>query len=606
MSGFAGFTGRTEDREAAVGMMIDTIRHRGPDSGGVYFDANLSAGFRLLNEPAGISGGPLTNEDGSLILFSDARLYNYPQLKTELESCGHVFKTRSGAEAILHLYEQYGAEMFRHMRGMFAFAIYNKNDGSIFFARDHFGIKPLYYAEYDGGLMFGSELKCLAAHPRFVKILNEAALECYLSFQYSARPETFFKGAYRLPPGSYMEYHNGAVALRKYFIAEFSPDENISPDAAAEMISAAVEESIAAHSADGAEIGAFLSSGVDSSFVAARFRGTKTFTVGFGHEDYNEITYAAPLSELISKENLSKTIAPGEYWDALPEVMYQMDEPLADPSAVALYFASKLAAKHVAAAFSGEAVDEFFGGYNIYKETVDLRPLTALPRPIAKTLGRLARAVPFSFKGKNYLIRGSKTLEERFIGNANIFSRKEINTILKNPAGRNLFTHITKPYYDKIKNLDDVVKMQFIDINLWMPGDILLKADRMTSAHSLEVRAPYLDAEVFKVASKLPSKLKVSKDGTKLAFRMVAAKYLPPETAGKKKLGFPVPVRVWLRDKKYFDKIKGAFESEAAVKYFITDELLKLLDAHYSGKRDASRKIWTVYVFIIWYGQYFG
>ena len=607
MSGFAGFTGPVENGTDVLKNMLEKIIHRGPDSSGTYSDGFLSAGFCRLNTITNeIGGDPIRNEDGSLLLFSDAVVYNHRALRDELTEKGHAFYTVSDTEVILHLYEEYGPGMLGRIRGMFSFMIYDKNDGSLFFARDPFGVKPLYYCGLERGLAFASEIKGLAAHPLFKKELNEAALECYLSFQYSVLPETFFKGVFRLPPGCRMSYKNDSVAIEKYFNAEFDPDDSIGMDAAAEFIGAAVDESIKTHTAGDVEVGSLLSSGVDSSYLAARFSGSKTFTVGFGRSGFNETDLAAPFSESINKKNYSRTITPDEYFDILPKVMYHMDEPLADPSAVALYFVSELAASRVKVALSGEAVDEFFGGYNIYKECVDLRALTSLPRFVRRALAAVAGAAPFSFKGKNFFIRGAKTVEERFIGNANIFTQHEIKRLLKNPSGMIAPPDITKPVYDMSKDLDDVTKMQLIDINLWMPGDILLKADRMSAAHSLEVRSPYLDSEIFKLASKIPSRLKVSRAGTKLAFRAAAAKHLPPETAGKKKLGFPVPIRIWLKDERFYTKIKAAFISEAAGKYFITDELIGLLDAHFSGKRDTSRRIWTIYIFLIWYEQFFG
>ena len=283
-----------------------------------------------------------------------------------------------------------------------------------------------------------------------------------------------------------------------------------------------------------------------------------------------------------------------------------MDEPLADPSAIALYFVSQTAAQHVKVALSGEGADEFFGGYNIYREPFALRPMQKIPKPIRVLLGKAAAALPFKIKGKNYLIRASKTLEERFIGNAFMFNEKERTKLLKNPTGKYNHTDLTKPFYDKIKGLDDVTRMQYIDINFWLIGDILLKADKMSMAHSLEVRVPFLDKEVFEVARHIPTKFKVNKENTKYAMRMAAHRYLPDMVAEKKKLGFPVPIRIWLRDDKYYNIVKTAFTSEGAQKYFNTDVIVKFLDDHKNGKEDNSRKIWTVYMFLVWYEDYFG
>ena len=314
---------------------------------------------------------------------------------------------------------------------------------------------------------------------------------------------------------------------------------------------------------------------------------------------------AKALSEKIDIKNYSKLITTDEYWDAIPRIQYHMDEPLADPSAIALYFVSQTAAKHVKVSMSGEGADEFFGGYNIYREPFALAPMQTIPKAVRKAMAKVVSAVPFRFKGKNYMIRASKDVEERFIGNAFMFDIKERERILKNPTGCYDFKELTKPFYDKVTGQDDVTKMQYIDMHFWLIGDILLKADKMSMAHSLEVRVPFLDKEVFEVARKLPTKYKVNEQNTKFAMRQAAHKYLPDMVAEKKKLGFPVPIRIWLREDRYYRMIKEAFLSETAERYFKTKELMKLLDRHKSGKEDNSRKIWTVYMFLVWFREYF-
>jgi len=353
------------------------------------------------------------------------------------------------------------------------------------------------------------------------------------------------------------------------------------------------------------EVGSFLSSGVDSSYVAACFKGQRCFTVGFDYEKYNETKYAKELADKLGLEHHAKTISTDEYWNALPKVQYHMDEPLADPAAIALYFVSKEAAKHVKVALSGEGADEFFGGYNIYKEPLDLKAVTSLPMSVRKALGWLAEKFPFNVKGKNYFIRGSKTVEERFIGNANIFTKNERAALLKRGDMGKSPQEITAPFYEEAGETDDITKMQHLDIQLWMVGDILLKADKMSMANSLEVRVPILDKEVFRVAAHLPTPLRTNRSGTKYAFRRAAARHLPEDFASRKKLGFPVPIRVWLKDDKYYEIVKGHFKGEAATKYFNTTVLMRILNEHRTGKKDNSRKIWTVLMFLLWYEQYF-
>jgi len=610
MCGFCGFS-RVDgvDSELTVKSMMGRIVHRGPDAEGVHL-GDMVMGFRRLSIIGLENGGqPLYNEDKSLVLVFNGEIYNYEGLRELLTERGHIFETGTDSECLLHLYEEYGHNMLSHVRGMFAFAIYDTRNEMLFAARDFFGIKPFYYGMAGEAFLFGSEIKSFLEHPLFKPTLNEEALAQYLTFQYSVLKETFFKGVYKLPPGHFLVYKEGQIEIQRYFSPKFSTTE-MSLEMAVKAIDNVVGDSVKMHMVSDVEVGTFLSSGVDSSLIASRFKGQKAFTVGFDYENYNEIDYSKELADKIELEHYTKTITTEEYWDVLGKVQYHMDEPLADPSAVALYFVSQEAAKHVKVALSGEGADEFFGGYNIYKEPGDLRILTSLPKPIRRALGRLASLIPFEIKGKNFLLRGSKRVEERFIGNANIFSKKEREQILKSDAGGEP-TAVTAKVYKEISGgsyigvADDVTKMQHLDINMWMVGDILLKADKMSMAHSLEVRVPYVDKEVFKVAARVPSELRVNRGGTKYAFRRAAAKHLPDINARRKKLGFPVPIRLWLREQKYYEIVKGYFENEVSEKYFNVEKIVKLLDDHRAKKRDNSRKIWTIFVFLLWHKEFF-
>ena len=607
MCGICGFTGTLQDAEQTINAMSARMAHRGPDDKGSHIGERVTLGFRRLGIVDIYHGNqPMFNEDRSVVIVHNGEIYNFMELREELAAKGHVFSSNSDTEVLIHLYEEYGYEMLQRLRGMFAFAIYDSVRDTIFAARDHFGIKPFYYTQLDGALVFASEIKCFLEHPGFVKEVNRTALENYLTFQYSVLNETFFRGVYKLPPAHFLTFSGGKLDIRRYFEPTFAPQSDMTLEQAVEQVEQAVAESIGKHRYEGEEVGAFLSSGVDSSYVAACFGGEKTFTVGFDHDKYNETDIARTLSEQIGVRNYSKLISPDEYWDAFPAVQYHMDEPLADPSAVALYFACKLAGSHVRVVMSGEGADEFFGGYNIYQEPLALAGFMRLPRPLRIFLAALARAVPFGFKGKNFLIRASKSVEERFIGNASIFSVAEREKILKKPSGSFQPAQLTKPYYDRVAHHDDITKMQYIDINFWMVGDILLKADKMSMANSIKLRAPLLDIEVFKAASSLPTHLRVNKSETKYAFRLAAKKRLPEDWAKRRKLGFPVPIRIWLRQDKYYGEVRSRFESEYAAQFFVTDELLRLLEAHKTGKADNSRKIWTVYSFMVWHGEYFG
>lgn len=607
MCGFVGFTNNLKDASPVLQNMMDSIIHRGPDSEGKYLDADIALGFRRLSI-IDLSQGhqPLFNEDKSMVLVFNGEIYNYQSLREELIKCGHEFATNTDSEVLIHGYEQWGKELLKKLRGMFAFVIWNKNTNELFGARDFFGIKPMYYAIMNGTFMFGSEIKSFLHHPDFKKELNETALENYLTFQYSPCVETFFKGVYKLLPAHCFTYKDGKLTTERYWDINFDADEKPELDEWVDMISDTFQNSVEAHKIADVEVGSFLSSGVDSSYVAAVANVDKTFTVGFGEDDkYNEIGYAKEFSKYIGKENISKVITPEEYWGNFAKIQYHMDEPLADPAAVALYFVCKLASERVKVVLSGEGADEIFGGYNIYKEPDDMAFYNAIPKPIRKGIGAIASKLPAK-RGVNFLIRRSKDLEERFIGNAYIFSESERKDILSIKTDAPKAMDITKPFYDKVKGKDNVTKMQYLDLHLWMTGDILLKADKMSMANSLELRVPFLDKEVMALAQRIPKRYRVTKENTKFAMRKAALRACPPLTANKKKLGFPVPIRVWLKEDEYFNKVKTAFESENAKKFFNSEKLVSLLSDHRDGKYDYSRKIWTVYTFLVWYGVYFG
>ena len=610
MCGFAGFTGYLENGKDVLTDMMNRIIHRGPDSAGQYIDDKAYMGFRRLSIIDLDNGSqPMFNENRKIVITFNGEIYNHRELREELIAKGHIFANNSDTEVLIHAYEEYGKDMLNRLRGMFAFVIWDSEKETIFAARDFFGIKPFYYTVTDDGhLIYASEIKSILAHPSYKKEVNPVALENYLTFQYSVLEETFFKGIFKLMPAHCMTYNvkNGELNIERYWEPVFEPDNSKSLDEWVNEIDDAMHDSVEHHKISDVEVGSFLSSGVDSSYVAATFNGDKTFTVGFDYEKYNEINYAKALSDKIKIDNYSKLVSSEEYWDAIPKIQYHMDEPLADPAAIALYFVSQTAAKHVKVSLSGEGADEFFGGYNIYHEPFDLNGFQKLPLGLRKGLANAATAIPFKFKGKNYLVRASKSLEERFIGNAFMFNEAEREKILKNPTGKYPHTELTKPYYDKVKDLDDVTKMQYIDINFWLIGDILLKADKMSMAHSLEVRVPFLDKKVFEVARHIPTEYKVNQHNTKYAMRMAAHRYLPDMVAEKKKLGFPVPIRIWIKDEKYYNMIKKAFTSDAANEFFNTDMLVQYLDEHKEGKADNSRKIWTVYMFLVWYNDFFG
>ena len=602
MCGIVGFIDKSKDKKKIIKDMADLIIHRGPDSDGYYVDDNIALGFRRLSIiDLGTGSQPIFNEEKDKVIIFNGEIYNYQTIKEDLLAKGHKFTTKADTEVILHGYEEYGEKILNKLRGMFSFVIYDIKTKELFGARDFFGIKPFYYYIDDEVFMFGSEIKSFLGNPNFKKEFNKEMLPLYLSFQYSALENSFFKNVYKLKPGCYFKYRDGKFKLEKYYNLELEPYEDRSFDDFKDGIRDLLNDSVEAHKVSDVEVGSFLSSGVDSSLIATISSVNKTFTVGWDNNNYSEIDYAKDLSKKIKVKNISKKISKSEYFEKFPMIQYYMDEPLADPSAIALYFVAEIASKHVKVCLSGEGADEIFGGYNIYQEPFTVSWYYKIPFPIRKFIGVLA--TPFrNHSGFNFLIRRGKKIEDRYIGNAFIFDTYEIDKVLNYKSNKK-YTDLTKPYYKHCKNYDDVMKMQYIDFNFWLVGDILLKADKMSMANSLEVRVPYLDRVLVDYARHLPTKYKVNEKVTKYAFREVAKEVLDKKVANKKKLGFPVPIRVWLREEDTYNLVKNTFLEGS--EFFNTKYLIKLLDDHKNEKRDNSRKIWTIYTFLVWYKQYF-
>lgn len=604
MCGFVGYINKESDKKDNIKKMADLIAHRGPDSEGYYTDETIALGFRRLSIIDLNNGSqPIYNEDKTKVIIFNGEIYNFKELREDLEEKGHIFTTNTDTEVLLHGYEEYSEGILDKLRGMFAFVIYDVNTKEMFAARDFYGIKPFYYAVMGDTLFFGSEIKSFLIHPDFKKELNRKMLEYYLTFQYSPGKETFFKNVYKLLPGHYLKYKDGDLEIKRYYELKLEPDDSKSYEEWRDGIKERLEDSVKAHKISDVEVGSFLSSGVDSSYIAASSDVDKTFTVGFNNEKYSEISYAKDLSEKIDTENISKVITKEEYFKKLTKIMYYMDEPLADPSAIALYFVTKLASENVKVSLSGEGADEIFGGYNIYQESFVWPWYYKIPYPIRFAIGKVAGIFP-SHRGLNFLVRRGKKLEDRFVGNAFIFDNKEINKLLSFKRETKGFQDLTKEFYDKVSDKDSVVKMQYIDFNFWLIGDILLKADKMSMANSLEVRVPFLDKPLIEYARHLPTKYKVDKYKTKKIFRDIAHEKLESKVSDKKKLGFPVPIRVWMKDDDVYMTIKNRFNG--ASKFFKVDKIIKLLDDHRAGKADNSRKIWTIYIFLLWYDVYFG
>lgn len=602
----------SQRRHHILEQMTERITHRGPDDCGYFENEHISMGFRrlsIIDLEAGHQ--PLFSQDKSKVLTFNGEIYNYKELRAELIEMGYHFSTESDSEVLIHGYEAWGTLLLERLRGMWGFAIYDTRKQELFLARDRFGIKPLHYTQTTEAFIYGSEIKSILEHPSYEKKLNLNALDSYLSFQYVVPPQTLFENIYCLLPGHYALIKAGeAPEIHCYWEPNFDADEDMSEQEAVDKIERCFSESVEAHRVADVEVGCFLSSGIDSSYVASHFEGQRTFTVGFDlGERYNETSWAEELSQLIHTKHESKLISSQEFWEAVPKVQYYLDQPLADPSAVALYFVSQLAAQHVKVVLSGEGADELFGGYTIYHEPLDRASYQSkVPRLIRKGLAACARLLPEGTKGRAFLIRGAQSVEETFIGNAFMFDKDEKRKILASHIPVRAPQELCKPYYDRVASYGDKIisKMQYLDIRLWMVGDILLKADRMSMAHSLELRVPFLDKEVFELARRIPERLRIKDGQTKYALRKAAQGHIPQKWAQKRKLGFPVPTRVWLREEAYYQKVKEAFLSERAKQFFNTEQLISYLDAHKTGKLDTSRKVWTIYSFLVWHEQYFG
>lgn len=602
MCGICGIV-RKGDNKDIIKKMNDRIMHRGPDGEGYYIDGDIAFGHRRLSIIDLSTGDqPIYNEDNSVVTVYNGEIYNYVELRSELESLGHEFKTKSDTEVLVHGYEEWHTDLPKHLRGMFAFAIHDKKRNEIFLARDNFGIKPLYYAKMNDSFMFASEIKSFLDDPDFKKEFNEEILETYLEFSFVPTNETFFKGVYRLDAGCSLLYKDEDIKINKYFKLDFKEDKMSFTDAV-KNISDVMEDSVKRHLIADVEVGSFLSSGIDSSYIVSLARPHKTYTVGYENKKYDEINYAKDLADKLGIKNESKIIKKDEYLDAISKIMYHLDEPTSDPAAISLYFVAKLASRDLKVVLSGEGADEFFGGYNYYREEVDYKFYNKIPYGIRHAIGKVAGLFP-EVRGFNFLVRRGEKLENSYIGVNRNFSEKMARKVLRKNYELKAID-VTKNVYNEFKDYSNIDKMQAIDINFWLMKDILLKADRMTMASSIEGRVPFIDKEVFSVASKLPFDYKVTKENTKVALREAAKEVIPTDAYKKKKLGFPVPIREWIKDGAFKEDIEKTINSDVANRYFNVKFLNKLFNEHLSGKKDNYRKIWTVYTFIKWYQVFF-
>ena len=614
MCGFVGFASAKHNAEEAkktVKAMADLIAHRGPDGEGFYVDDRAALGHRRLSI-IDLAGGaqPMFNEDGSLVIVYNGEAYNFMELRGQLIAAGHTFATQSDTEVLLHGYEQWGKDLPAKLRGMFAFVIWDKTTGTLFGARDIFGIKPFYYYQNEQGeLLFGSEIKSFLPHPGFKKELNEERLPEYLSIEYIPNEETMFKGVYKLPGAHMFTWRAGSLEIERYYNIAYHIDEGRTLAEWEAAITETFSNSVAAHQIADVEVGCFLSSGVDSSFVVNEVaKGTprvKSFSVGYEEEKYSELPYAQAFSQEIGVPSIANKVSADEFFQANKTIQWYLDEPMPNPSEVPLYFLTQNAAKYVKVVLSGEGADELFGGYPLYCAGRHFSGYAKLPRPLRKAAAALAKKLP-DFKGKNFVLRGAQEPWQRCMRANYVFATPaERNKYLKKHYHDKAPEEFFKPYFDQVRGLDEPTQLQWVDMHTWMLYDILLKADRMSMANSLELRVPFLDKEMLELALSITSRYRAGKTETKIALRRAALGQLPESVAKRKKLGFPVPLNDWLRQDKYYHMVRQAFEGEVAAQFFNVPELLRLLDEHKAGKNGGMTKIWSFYSFILWYEQFF-
>ena len=602
MCGIVGFAPVKENGAEILKQMMDRIAHRGPDGEGQFVDEYVALGHRRLSIIV-LAGGTQPMATEHLVVVFNGEIYNYLELKKELENKGHHFKTNSDTEVLLHGYEEYHYEIVNHLRGMFSFALYDTTTHELFCARDHFGIKPFYYYFDQEHFLFASEIKGFLDHPDFKKELNRDVLDIYLKMNFVAGEQTFFKNVKQLLPGHYLVYKDKQVEIKRYYSIQFK-DQYKSDQEMIQAIDQIMKDSVKHHLIADVEVGSFLSSGIDSSYLVSLARPQHTYTVGYNDERYNEISYAQDLAQQLGIENKSKIINKEEYLNILPKMMYHLDEPTADPAAVALYFVSELASQDVKVVLSGEGADEFFGGYNTYRGDIDSGIYGKIPFFIRHFISRICKHLP-TIKGVPFLIRNGERIEDYYVGVNPVFSEQDCKHLLRDTSHLHTHDDIVAPLFKNLGKATNIQKRQNVDLQTWFIKDILQKGDKMTMAHSIESRVPFTDKEVFHVASQLKDNQKVTKENTKVLLRQAAKKVIPNEAYKKKKLGFPVPLREWMREEDLYQKVFNGLQTPIIKELFDDQKLISMLEDHKKQKHDYYKKIWTVYCFSLWHQVFF-
>ena len=615
MCGFAGIYKKSgvsyNDRQDGRDMSF-AVRHRGPDLDKAYENEKLFFAFRRLSI-IDIEGGsqPFVSDDGRFCCVYNGEIYNYLELKSELEQKGHSFETNSEVEVMVRLYSIYGAGFISRLRGMFAFIIYDKLSDVLMAGRDPFGIKPLYYRNDNEGIVFCSEMKGFFFDSGYKGFgVDNRLLQHYMTFQYVPEPDTISGEISILPKGSYLFYsgkEDAKTDIISYYKPVFSANRSSTYEQRKRKLREAVENSVRYHMLSDVPLGSFLSSGVDSAIItaiASRIEpGIKAFTIGFDVKGYSELEDAEAISSHLDINHIKLQCSLKDFTDSFEKTIYHLDSPLADPSVVAIYLISREAAKHVKVILSGEGSDEMFGGYRQYASAIPAMRIYKLPSFIKAALMMLARLLPDNVKGKGLIMRGCTPIEQRFVGNAFVFSEKQKKGVLRTFDKNVHFTQKTRDIYSQSGIYTAIQKMQHCDLHTWLPADILVKGDRLSMAHSLEARVPYLDKEVFKAARELWDSDKITKNTTKYILRDAFSDILNRETIIRPKLGYPVPVRAWLKDELY-DWAATIIKESSADEFIDGSAALELLEQHRKGRADYYRHIWVILTFITWYRLY--
>ena len=615
--GMLAATGNVDKYVDALERSLPCMRHRGPDAAGTWHDGDAAFGFNRLSiidlehshQP--LRWGPEDEPDRYAMTFN-GEIYNYVELREELKGLGYTFHTEGDGEPIVVGYHHWGKDVVNHLRGMFGIVIWDTHTKTMFAARDQFGIKPLYYATTEAGTVFASEMKCILEMADEIGLelnLDRRAIEHYVDLQYVPEPESLHANIRRVESGCTVTLRPGEdVVAERYFKPRF-PVQQVKQGEEQQLfnrIAEALEDSVAKHMRADVTVGSFLSGGIDSTAIATLAKRHNpdllTFTTGFEREGYSEVDVAAESAEASGVEHIVKIVSPEEYAESIPKIMWYLDNPVADPSLVPLYFVAQEARKHVKVVLSGEGADELFGGYTIYKEPLSLAPFEKIPSPLRRGLGKLSQVLPEGMKGKSLLNRGSMTMEERYYGNARSFNFDQMQRVI--PWAKREWDHreVTAPIYAQSKDFDPVARMQHLDLFTWMRGDILVKADKINMANSLELRVPFLDKEVFKVAESIPYDLKISHGTTKYALRKAMEQIVPAHVLHRKKLGFPVPMRHWLAGDELYGWAQDTINESQTEDIFNKKEVLEMLKEHRDGVSDHSRRLWTVLSFMIWHG----